>query len=178
MKKIAYLLLVVGFLVGAYATALDVDDVEWLLFVIAAVAAVGGVILAKRADHARATSGDVLETNRNELNESLANIVRDLREMTEGEMAEGEELRDWIDHRLRPDLRRFVEARESMVHLYSLQTYADIMSEFAAGERYINRVWSASADGYREEAESYLHRAAQQFADARDQLAAAKVTPS
>ncbi len=178
MKKIAYLLLVAGFLVGAYATALHVDEVEWLLFAAAAAAAVAGVVLAKRADHALATAGDVLETNRNELNESLANIVRDLREMTEGEMAQGEQLRDWIDQKLRPDLRRFVEARGSMVHLYSLQTYADIMSEFAAGERYINRVWSASADGYREEAESYLLRAAQQFADARDQLAQATVTPS
>lgn len=178
MKKIAYLLLVAGFLVGAYATALDVDDVNWLLFMIAAAAAVAGVIVAKRADHALATAGDVLETNRNELNESISNIVRDLREMTEGEMAQGEQLRDWIDLKLRPDLRRFVEARGSMVHLYSLQTYADIMSEFAAGERYINRVWSASADGYREEAESYLHRAAQQFSDARDQLAKASVVRS
>ena len=42
----------------------------------------------------------------------------------------------------------------SMVHLFGLQTYADIMSEFAAGERYINRVWSASADEYDNEAET------------------------
>ena len=59
-----------------------------------------------------------------------------------------------------------------MVHLYGMQTYADIMSEFAAGERYINRVWSTTADGYDEEAEIYLARAAEQFEDARKQLAA------
>lgn len=45
------------------------------------------------------------------------------------------------------------------------------MSEFAAGERYINRVWSTSADGYDEEGEIYLQRAAQQFEDAKRQLA-------
>ena len=39
MKKIAHLLLAGGFLVGAYATALDVQNVSWELFVIAAVAA-------------------------------------------------------------------------------------------------------------------------------------------
>jgi hypothetical protein len=173
MKKIAYLLLAGGFLAGAYVTALDVENVDWGLFGIAAIAAIAGVILAKRADRALATSGELLETNRNELNASLGNIVRDLKQMTDGTTARGDALRDWIDEKLRPDLRRFVEARQSMVHLYGLQTYADIMSEFAAGERYINRVWSTSADGYDEEAETYLRRAAEQFADAQKELAKA-----
>jgi hypothetical protein len=115
----------------------------------------------------------VLETNRNELTESLANIVRDLAEMAGGDTPQGEALRDMIDEKLRPDLRRFVDARESMVHLYGLQTYADIMSEFAAGERYINRVWSSSADGYDHEANSYVQKAAEQFRHAETQLAAA-----
>lgn len=173
MKKLAYLLLCGGFLAGAYATALDAQDVNWLLFGIAAIAAAAGVIIAKLSDRAQAKSGSVLETNRNELIGSIGNIVRDLGEMTAGGTARGEALRDWIDATLRPDLRRFVDARESMVHLFGLQTYADIMSEFAAGERYINRVWTASADGYDEEAEAYLSRAAAQFAHAQEQLSAA-----
>ncbi len=173
MKNTAYLLLGLGFLGGAYVTALDVENVDWLLFGIAAIAAIVGVILAKRADRATATSGELLENNRNELNQSLGNIVRDLKQMSDGTPEKGEALRDWIDEKLRPDLRRFVEARESMVHLYGLQTYADIMSDFAAGERYINRVWSTAADGYDEEAEIYLRRAGEQFEDARRQLAAA-----
>ena len=170
MKKIAYLLIMGGFLFGAYTTALDPEVVDWTMFVIAAVAGVAGVIMAKQADRAHATSGEILETNRNELIDSIGNIVRDLGEMTNGTSLQGEELRNWIDDKLRPDLRRFVEARESMVHLFGLQTYADIMSEFAAGERYVNRVWSSSADGYDHEAETYLKRAAQQFADAQGQL--------
>jgi hypothetical protein len=178
MKKIAYLLLVAGFLFGAYATALDVQIVNWNLFAIAAVASVLGVIIAKRQDSAIARSGSVLETNRNELSESISNIVRDLGEMTDGTATRGDQLRDWIDDTLRADLRRFVEARESMVHLFGLQTYADIMSEFAAGERYINRVWSASADGYDGEAETYLGKAAEQFKNAQSQLqSAASQTP-
>lgn len=173
MKKIAYVLLCAGFLFGAYTTALDTQDVDWALFGIAAIAAIAGVIIVKRADRAQATSGDVLETNRNELNESIANIVRDLGELTDGETPHGEALRDWIDERIRPDLRRFVDARESMVHIFGLQTYADIMSEFAAAERYINRVWSSSADGYDHEAESYIAKAADQFRHAQQQLAEA-----
>ena len=170
MKKVAYLLLGAGFLFGAYATALDTDNVNWTLFGITAIAAIAGVVLAKRLDKATATSGDVLETNRNELNESIGNIVRDLDELTNGDMPQREALRDWIDTRLRPDLRRFVDARESMVHLYSLQTYADIMSEFASAERYINRVWSSSADDYDLEAETYMHKAAEQFKQAQREL--------
>ncbi len=173
MKKIAYLLLVAGFLLGAYATALDAQNVDWNLFAFAAVAAVVGVFIAKREDRSVARSASVLELNRSELNESISNVVQDLSRMTDGTPAKGEELRDWIDEKLRPDLRRFAEARQSMVHLFGLQTYADIMSNFAAGERYVNRVWSASADGYDGEAEKYLGRAIEVFRDAQTQLAEA-----
>ena len=173
MKAIGFFLLVVGFLIGAYSTALDVESVGWPMFVIAAMGAILGVVMVKRADSAHAQSDTVLATNRGELRESIDNVVRDLQRMVEAADHQGEALRAEIDNRLRDDLRRFAEARESMVHLYGLQTYADIMSSFAAGERYINRVWSASVDGYDKEAEIYLEKAARQFADAQSQLAEA-----
>ncbi len=53
---------------------------------------------------------------------------------------------------------------------FGLQTYADIMSDFAAGERYVNRVWSTSADGYGEEARRYLERATARFHATRERL--------
>lgn len=174
MINIAYLLLVAGFLGGAYVAALDEQQVNWVQFAIAAAAAVAGVLIAKRIASAAARSDTVLESNRNELNESIANIVRDLSEiMADGAAPTRAALRNWIDDTLRNDLRRFAEARESMVHLYGLQTYADIMSEFAAGERYINRVWSAAADDYDDEASRYLKRAHAQFTHAQTVLASA-----
>jgi hypothetical protein len=176
MKTFGFLLLVAGFLVGAYSTALNVEHVDWTLFGIAAFAAVAGIMMVKRAENAHAQSETVLETNRGELRDSIDNVVRDLQQMVDSGEHQGEALRAQIDDRLREDLRRFAEARESMVHLYGLQTYADIMSSFAAGERYINRVWSASVDGYDQEAETYLEKAARQFADAQSQLAQAAAT--
>jgi len=170
MKKIGYILLAAGFLAGAYATALDVQNVNWTLFAVAAIAAIVGLVLFKREASAHAKSDEVLEVNRGELRDSLQNIVRDLGEIVSDQTTRGAELRDRIDLKLRDDLRRFADARESMVHLFGLQTYADIMSSFAAGERYINRVWSASADGYDGEAATYLEKAATQFADAQQQL--------
>ena len=173
MKNIGFFLLAGGFLAGAYATALDVEQVNWSLFALAAIGALVGLSLIKRAAAAHAQSDEVLEMNRGELRDSIANVIRDLGEIVEDRAARGSALRDAIDLRLRNDLRRFAAARESMVHLFGMQTYADIMSSFAAGERYINRVWSASADGYDEEAENYLAKAAEQFADAQEQLFAA-----
>ena len=172
MKNIGYLLLVGGFLAGAYATALDVEHVNWPLFGVAAVIAIVGLAIAKRLESAHARSESVLEMNRGELSESIQNIVSDLEDMTSESSLSGATLRERIDSKLREDLRRFADARESMVHLFGLQAYADIMSSFAAGERYVNRVWSASADGYDAEASTYLQKAAGQFADAQQQLLA------
>ena len=44
------------------------------------------------------------------------------------------------------------------------------MSAFAAAERYLNRVWSASADGYRDEVNLYLDRACDQFKLSLDKI--------
>jgi len=178
MKSIGYFLLCAGFLAGAFSTTLDVENVNWVMFAVAATAAVGGLVTIKRQASAHARSGSVLELNRNELRDSIQNIVRDLEELNGGEVREGAALRDQIDLKLRNDLRRFADARESMVHLFGLQTYADIMSSFAAGERYINRVWSSSADGYAEEAAMYLKKAGKQFADAQKQLTQAAAGPA
>lgn len=170
MRQLGYFLLCAGFISAAYATALDVEDVNWTLFAISALAAVAGVFALKRHARSVAQSDEVLETNRAELRDSIDNVVRDLREIVSSGSLSGAALRDRIDTKLHPDLIRFADARESMVHLFGLQTYADIMSHFAAGERYINRVWSSSADGYDVEAARYLGKAEEQFADAQRQL--------
>ena len=174
MKRVGFLLLIAGFLVAAYATALDTVDVDWTLFIPAAAGAGFGVLLIKRATQGEARSDHVLTANKAELTESLQNIVSNLDEINaSGDTLSVDSLREQIDSRLRDDLRRFADARESLIHLFGLQTYADLMSSFAAGERYINRVWSASADGYGTEARNYLERAARQFKTASDQLQAA-----
>jgi hypothetical protein len=46
---------------------------------------------------------------------------------------------------------------------YGLPGFAAVMGPYAGGERYLNRVWSASADGYVDEVEDYLGRALEQF---------------
>ena len=177
MKQIGYLLLAGGFVVAAYATALDTVATNWNLFVPAALAGMAGVFSIKRHERGEARSEQVLTANRAELNESLGNIVSNLEQMNEAGVAiSTEDLRAEVDSRLRDDLRRFADARESMVHLFGLQAYANVMSDFAAGERYVNRVWSASADGYDGEARRFLGKAEAQFRAASQQLETAAKT--
>jgi hypothetical protein len=171
MKQIGFLLLAGGFVFSAFATALDTVATNWNLFVPAALVSIVGVFLIKRHASGAARSEHVLTANRVELNESLENIVKNLEQMKDaGESIPVDQMRAEIDDRLRDDLRRFADARESLIHLFSMQTYANVMSDFAAGERYVNRIWSASADGYDAEARQYLDKAAAQFRVARQQL--------
>jgi hypothetical protein len=179
MKNLGFLLLAGGFLAAAYSTALHTVHTNWALFVPAAIAGIIGVVIIKRQSGDAARSEQVLSANRAELNESLGNIVSTLERMSEaGDSISTANLREEIDSLLRVDLRRFADARESLIHLFGLQAYANVMSDFAAGERYINRVWSASADGYDGEARNYLVRAAVQFRAAQQQLESATVLPA
>lgn len=170
MKALGYLLLCAGFLLGAYATALDTQLTNWNIFVPALSMALAGVFMIKRETRGHARSEEVLTVNRTVLRESLEIIVARLQPLIAEHAESRTDLPAEIDKNFRNELRRFADARESLIHLYGLQAYADIMSDFAAGERYLNRVWSAAADGYAEEAATYLGKASAQFEDALKRL--------
>ena len=168
MTRLGYALLIAGFLAGAYFASTDADSTDWALFVPAALIATAGVVLVKRAARAGATASHVLEGNRRDLAESLARICENLEKLhRDRDAIPSHGMRFEIDRLFRDDLIRFVDARQSLSHLYGLQVYADVMSEFAAGERYLNRVWSASADNYVDEVMRYLDKALEQFRHAK-----------
>ncbi len=121
----------------------------------------------RKAHHGEARASHRLSGKLQTLESSLANILANLETINANSVnLPAYEARFEIDRLLREDLNRFANARESMKHVFGLQSYADVMSAFAAGERYINRVWSASTDGYVDEVHSYLDRATRQFREA------------
>ena len=79
-----------------------------------------------------------------------------------------------IDHQLAEPLAQFAEARESMAKRFGMSLYADVMTEFASGERYVNRTWSAAADGYVDEVATSIQRASGHFRAAQDLLKTAE----
>ena len=61
-----------------------------------------------------------------------------------------------------------------MIDQFGLEAYARVMTRFASAERNINRAWSASADGYRDEVVRCLHDAANLLEAARAELTEAR----
>lgn len=162
------LVVIAAFLAGAFVSVLDPRTVEWTW--LAPILAVGAVGLFgyRRALHREARSGDRVEGNMQTLATSLDNLCRNLEDLHSRQLdLPVYDARFEIDRLLRDDLDRFADARETMIHVLGMKQYADVMSAFAAGERYVNRVWSASTDGYRDEVLGYIERARDQFLEAR-----------
>jgi hypothetical protein len=63
-----------------------------------------------------------------------------------------------IDEQLADDFREFADGRNLITTEYGLNVFADVMTQFASGERSVNRAWSAAADGYVDESETCLKR--------------------
>ena len=173
MKRTGFILIAVSFLAGSYITVLHEFEINWALFVPALLVGAVGVTLA-RLGHRRLTQEtDKVTSNIQNLNTSLQNIVQNIRELDEGkESINVYDVHGKIDEIFMDDLNTFVDARESIGHAYTLQDYADVMSHFAAGERYLNRVWSTSVDGYIDESHAYITKADQQFTEALERLQA------
>ena len=171
MKLLGYALISIGFLGGAYTAVRQVEGVDVAAFIAWLAAAVLGVIVVRRAGHKEATDTVRLTSNIETIEGSLRRIVEEADRLNEEKEAINVyDLRHVIDQRFPEELTLFVDARESIAHSYGLQAYADVMSRFAAGERYLNRVWSASTDGYVDEASRYIQRSAEQFHEALDEF--------
>jgi len=81
-----------------------------------------------------------------------------------------EEAVPWIDTHCVPLCSDFADNREVMKAAFGLEGFAAVMSEFASGERFLNRVWSAAADGYMEEAWRSLQTSQRFFHAALNEL--------
>ena len=65
----------------------------------------------------------------------------------------------FIDNRCAEPFSDFAEARNALVQRFGLEAFANVMTQFASGERFVNRAWSAAADGYIDEVHASLERA-------------------
>ncbi|NVJ59357.1 MAG: hypothetical protein HWE27_03150 [Gammaproteobacteria bacterium] len=174
MKTVSIALIVLSFLVGAFLSSLDPKVMNWEWFIPVLLLGFIGAALLKRTQHATAKANAHSSGSIEMLQGALSRIVNNLSEVnTNKENLPTYEARFEIDRLFREDLSDFAETRETMRHVFGLKHYADIMSSFAAGERYINRVWSASTDGYVDEVKLYIEKANAQFRDAQERFKSA-----
>ncbi len=169
MKLLGFLLVTVGFIGAALAAVVDREAIEWLWYVPALAAGIAGVAMIRvdmarhsKTEHHVAANIETVET-------SLANVAANIKTLNADKHSINTyDVRHKIDELFVDDLEKFVDARESIAHRYGLIAYGEVMTDFAAAERYLNRVWSASADGYIDEVNEYLEKASDQFAACLD----------
>jgi hypothetical protein len=202
MKLLGFLMVTAGFILAALATVVDqsalreIDEstvevveegsaetvnestVKWMWYIPALGLGAAGVIII-RVDHARQNKTEHHIAARIETVESsLEKISTNINKLnSEKHSIHTYDMRHRIDELFIDDIDKFVDARESIAHRYGLAAYGEVMSTFAAGERYLNRVWSASADGYIDEVNAYLEKAREQFVESLAKIHQLKTNP-
>ena len=165
MKTIGYVLLTVSFLAAAgVAVQTDENIVEWTLFGPLVVVGAIGVGLARFGIHRQSKNAIIQGGGLRPVVESINCIVSNIQTLDgEKDQLDPYAFHDRIDELFALELERFVDHRKRIGDIHGLQSYAEVMNEFAAGERYLNRVWSASVDGYIDEIQTYIVKARAQF---------------
>jgi hypothetical protein len=178
MRKLGFLLVIIGFLVGALASVTDQTAVRWSWFTPAMVAGFAGVVLVRLGQRREVRATERLISNMRVIQDSLRRIAANMTRLnSEKQSIDPYDIRHRLEELFADDLSTFVTARETIAHSFGLATYADVMSSFAAGERYLNRAWCASADGYVDEIHQYLDKATEQFTSSLDKVLALQVAP-
>jgi len=171
MKLLGFILVVVGFLAGAYYLTGAGGSVIGVGFVVSFAVALVGVVILRNATRKTKGAEEKVTAELNTAAQSLAQLADGVDKLEkEKDAIYVYDLPGEIDARFNESIDRFVDSRESIAIAYGLPAYAGVMSHFAAGERYLNRVWSCSVDGYIDEAHAYLVRARDQFVEGHAKL--------
>ena len=134
MKSLGYLLIAGGFLYGALVAVQTSENVvDWTHYVPALIVAAIGVALARMGLHGETRHEDKVTDDVQKLTGAIDRIVENITRLeAEKESIDTYDVHLRLDEIFPDDLSVFVEGRESIAHVYSLQAYADVMNEFAA----------------------------------------------
>jgi hypothetical protein len=178
IRILGHLLLWLGFLVGAFVAVRSVEveaapwsTISWPAYAVAMCVATAGVVVLR----ATKTAVGVASAEEAGAIDELEAILNGIQSTVEQWNVQSEQIdvynfHGMIDESLAEDLGRFADLREAMIPEFGLDHYARIMTEFALAERTLNRVWSASADGYVDEVRTCLDRAVAHLSAARKRL--------
>ena len=168
MRIVGHVLLWSGFLAAAFFTVRQTEikadpwaTISWTAYVNALGAAVIGVVILRATRGATGGGPSPLSGTIEEQYQHLKTIVAELQPyLAHWRPEQVYDVRHWIDRRLAAHLTEFADGRHALIREFGLRAYGQIMSDFATGERMINRAWCASADGYADEVKTCLRRAA------------------
>ncbi len=145
--------------------------IPWVWYIPAAAACVAGIVMIRLGSTTETQKSEKSEASLSEITARIGNVIENVSRLSkETDKLAPSKIAKRIDDDLAEDLSVFAEGRDSITSEYGLNVFADVMTQFAAGERAINRAWSASADGYVDEAATCLQRAEQLMRSAKDVL--------
>ena len=155
----------VGFLAAALAAVWRLEPVAgqtvpWLHYAIGLAVGCAGIVLLRASKAAQANSPERDEAEFSTLKRSLEVLINGVGELRGICATQSPKMVvQYIDDQLAEPFADFADARQALVDRFGLDGFADVMTQFASGERFVNRAWSASADGYCHEAAACLERA-------------------
>jgi hypothetical protein len=181
MRPLGQFLLWAGFLAAAYSSVCRLEQTDdkwatipWLWYTAAMIVGIMGIVLLRTAKRQHQADDVKTEAEYSIVRQSLeqiALVVGRLCDQTEYQPAA---VLRCIDDQCAQPFSDFADSRSSLVKKFGMKVYADVMTEFASAERYVNRSWSAAADGYVDEVKASLVRANLHLQKARKLLAAAE----
>jgi hypothetical protein len=162
-----HVLLWVGFLDGALVTVRSTEvpgdpwaTIAWFEYAVALAVAVAGVIILRTTKRSARAGAEKQAGNVAEMKAVLMRLRKRLEFwQTDAGKMPVHDVHRAIDEHLTDDFALFADLRESLIDAFGLSGFAAVMTEFALAERTVNRIWSASADGYIDEVAACLPRA-------------------
>jgi hypothetical protein len=180
MRALGHFLLWAGFLAAAFASVCRLEQADnpwatipWFGYMASIVVGIVGVVLLRKAQDVDHADEEKTVAEYSVLQNSLAHLSTTVEALCGVRDSPSEVLRR-IDEDCVETFSDFADSRQSLVKRFGLAVYADVMTEFASAERYVNRAWSAAADGYVDEIATSLSRANQHLKNTGDLLAAAE----
>jgi hypothetical protein len=144
------------------------STVRWSWYALAMLVAFGGVFVLRASNRTADLINENFHGQYSMLSSAIFELVEKLQTLdTNFDNMIPEEIVDFIDDQCVVHFNDFADSRNTITQRYGLTAFAEIMSEFATGERYINRAWSASADGYVDEAKSSVKRSLSHLVEAK-----------
>lgn len=140
---------------------------EWWVFALGCVGMLAGAMLMRVAnarqletvEEGKSAPDQGAESALEQLRQELNKLRRQISAATDGD-GRLKLIDKRVEQMISEHVPPFLAARSLLVSRLGLAGYAHLMDSFAAGERQLNRAWSAAADGYEEEALSCLENAA------------------
>lgn len=142
--------------------------IPWTWYLLSIGVCVAGIVCLKMGKVSAGQKSERTGANLADIKSSLARAIENTVQLSkETEELAPSQIAQRIDLVLADDLREFAEGRNSITSEFGLDVFADVMTQFASGERSINRAWSAAADGYLDESKTCIDRAIEMFREAQ-----------